>query len=474
MINHLKWLGRSACLSTLLLANPLYANENDDLRQRLNELESIVIDMEAKMGGKAIANSFSSDNFDIGGYYHGVAREFDTDGGTAAGFARNLLYLRIEADVSEKWSVSFGNLFGQVDGETPEYADIGAALQTDTDGDKIPDYLDETGAGSASYNEQLNRTPGQVKNLSTFSLNIPVDINVQYKQSDALKITFGRQRMPIGQFSLYPMSWRHVEIPRYMLPNALGVTNLFNPFIQGVSARGQFFPGDGAHILKYSAFAADTTVMSGGLEGVNNNEQSGFRVGYAKPDQSFSAGFNYIKGKREDRIIDGGNRFEVSGLDLSLNIKGFRLLTEYYKSDEGKGPQPNRTGYFVEPSYLVMPKLELVARHDVMDSPIYQISNQAYDAALAAAITATNTATGGALPASQVRSLALSGIAAAGFTEATVNAPGNLGKVVENTVGINYKPVENIRLRLLHGKRTYEDLGDYEVKITSLSATASF
>jgi|GEM_PF-4937761 len=475
MINHLKWLGGSACLSTLLLANPLYANENDDLRQRLNELESIVIDMEAKMGGKAIANSFSSDNFDIGGYYHGVGREFDTEAGTTAGFARNLLYLRIEADVSEKWAVSFGNLFGEVDGETPEFADIGAALQTDSDGNLAPDYFDQIGStSSTSYNAQLKKGSATVGDLTTYSLNIPVDINVQYKHNDAARVTFGRQRMPVGQFSLYPMSWRHVEIPRYMLPNNLGVTNIFNPFIQGISVSGQFFPGDGAHILKYSAFAADSTVISGNLDGVNNNDQSGLRVGYAKPDQSFSAGLNYIKGKREDRTIDGGNRFDATGIDLALNIAGFRLLTEYYTTDEGSGPQPDKTGYLIEPSYLLTSKLELTARHDVMDAPVYQISNPVYAAGLAKAVSDINIATGGALPAETVATMAVGGLAAAGMTEATVNAPGNLGKTVENTIGFNYKPVDNIRLRLLFGKRTYEDLDDYEVKITSFSATASF
>lgn len=479
MTNHIRWLGSFAALSACLLPQSLLANETEELRQRLEELESIVIDMESKMGGNAIANSFSSINMDFGGYYHGVAREFDTDAGEAAGFARNLLYLRIEADVSEKWSVSFGNLFGQVDGETPEHANIGGALSTDTDGDKIPDYLDTyntaTPAASnnftglvadqaASFNlNPLKQTAGSVDNLSTFSLNIPVDINVQYKHNDALKFTFGRQRMPVGQFSLYPMSWRHVEIPRYML-NTNGVTHIFNPFIQGLSVSGQFFPGDGAHILKYSAFSADTTVMSGGLEGVNNNEQSGFRVGYAKPDQSFSAGLNYIQGKREDRTLYGGNRFKALGADVFVNIAGFRFLAEYYDSDEGDGPEPDRKGYIVEPSYLITPQVELIARHDVMDAPIYQLSNQSVTAA-AAGLAAS--------PLFPDVATALAALDAAGIPS-TVNSPSNLGKMVENSIGVNYKPVENVRLRLLFSKRTYEDLNDYEVKITSLSATASF
>jgi hypothetical protein len=463
MINQLKWLGGSACLSTLLLAQPLYANENDELRQRLNELESIVIDMEAKMGGKAVANSFSSENFDIGGYYHGVAREFDTDGGSAAGFARNLMYLRIEADVSEKWAVSFGNLFGQVDLEQPELASL-ASLTTDTDGDQIPDYFDNYNADtssligvsasqSPSYNQLFNTANGSVKNLETFSLNVPVDINVKYQHNDALKFTFGRQRIPLGQFSLYPMSWRHTEIPRYML-GTNGVSNLFNPFIQGISLSGQFFPNDGEHILNYSAFAADTTISGGGLRGVNNNEQAGFRLGYARPDQSFSFGLNAIQGKREDFTLYGGNRFTALGFDALINMGGFRLLAEYYDSDEGNANIPDKTGFSLRPSYLITPKIELIAIHDVMDAPIYQIENVGVSPLVA-----------NGLPEAVLSQFGIS---------STVNAPSHLGKLVENVVGINYKPVDNIRLRLTHSLRTYEDFNDYEVKITSFSATASF
>jgi hypothetical protein len=483
MINHLKWLGRSACLSTLLLANPLYANENDDLRQRLNELESIVIDMEAKMGGKAIANSFSSDNFDIGGYYHGVGREFDTDAGTAAGFTRNLLYLRIEADVSEKWSVSFGNLFGQVDLEQPELTD----LTVDTDADGIPNYLDNfdvdlTGvitnvvvAAAGGTPSNLGVTPNQETNydsllrtqvtkLETFSLNFPVDVNVQYQHNDSLKATFGRQRAPIGYTSLYPMSWRGVELPRYMLGNN-GVTNIFNPFVQGLAVTGQFFPSEGEHILNYKVFTGDTTASGPALKGDVTNEQSSARIGYARPDQSFSVGLNYIKGKREDRVFYGGNRFEATGIDIFAHIGSFKVVTEYYDSDEGDGAQPDRKGYTFQPTFSLTPQVEFVAIHDVVDAPLYQVANPAVTG-LAQQFAAANPAFANAAAAQAV--LTASGISA------TVSAPSNLGKIVENTVGFNYKPVENVRLRLLHSIRTYEDLGDYEVKITSLSATASF
>ena len=347
MTNHIRWLGSFAALSACLLPQSLLANETEELRQRLEELESIVIDMESKMGGNAIANSFDSINLDFGGYFHGVARQFDTDNGDAAGFARNLLYLRVEADLSDRWSVSFGNLFGQVDLEQPELAD----LEVNSDTDAIPNFLDNYNVSLATTPPTTSADPNatnngfnsllkpQVKDLDTFSLNFPVDVNIQYKHNDAMKFTFGRQRAPVGYFTLYPMSWRSVELPRYML-STNGVNNLFNPFVQGLAVGGQFYPANGEHILSYSVFTGDTTATGSALRGTNNNEQSSIRLGYARPDQSFSIGINYIEGKREDRTFYGGNRFGAAGIDIAANVGPVRVVAEYYDSDEGNGPEP--------------------------------------------------------------------------------------------------------------------------------------
>lgn len=437
-------------------AKPSPTSELEELRQRIDDLEELLIDMESRRDGAATANSFDAISLNIGGYYHGVAREFDTDNGDVSAFTRNILYLRIEADLSEHWNLSFGNMFGQIDIEQPELTALDAG------------YLDASAAitpatmrssSQNNFNQILNQN--RITTLESYNLNFPLDVNLKYQHNDALRLVLGRQRAPVGYTSFHPTTWRNNEMPRYML-STNGVSHIFKPFVQGVTVEGFFYPGDGEHIIAYHAFAGDTLTVDSDFSSTVNDDQSSFRLSYTKPNQSFSVGLNYIHGKRENRNFYGGNRFAAAGLDLYINHGPWRWHSEYYGSQEKNSP--DRRGYFIQPSLALGERVELAVSHDVMDAPIYTLANPAYTSIVDA--TQQQLSNAGQSPAAIAATIST--------IPRNINAPSNAGKSIENTISLNYTPIETIRLRLQYSKRVYRDLGNYTVGIAAFSATASF
>jgi len=459
-------------LSSLGLVSSLYvtpalaeSDEITELKDRLNELESLVLDLEDKTGGGAVVNAFDAINLDIGGYYHGSAFQADftnqagDDGGNIQGFTRNLLYLRMEADINENWSLSFGNLFGQVHNEQPELADLGV----DSNFDTIPDFLDNFNfTPPASFtadptNTQFNQLlANELDSAYTiFGLNFPVDINISYKHSDSFNVTIGRQRAPIGYHSqqIYPMAWRLAELPRFLLGHN-GVTAIFTPFIQGVALEGKFFPNDGDFIVSYSAFHSDINSAADLTNGFLTNEQFGGRISFGLADQSLDIGLNYVGGQREtpggDSAFYGGNRYDAVGLDVYINNQFLEFVGEFYESNEAADVNG---AYSLQPSFHVNSWLDIYVAREFVDAPLYQTTNPAI---------------------ASFRALGLGPVIDASGVSETVFAPSHLGEVTENTIGVYIKAAEDVRLRAGYTLRRYHDLGDAEVEMPFISATAGF
>lgn len=421
------------CMLTALgFTQNILAEESDELRKRVDELEALVIGLEEKIGDNRPVQPMDARELHIGGYYYGIVNALDTDAGDANGLSRNLVYLRLDAGLSEKWHFSLGHTIGQAHNHKPELA---APSLVDADFDGTPDHFD---TDSPFYNRQFVQP---FDNIPTADLNFSVEAHLSYEHNDALKLTVGRQRAPIGRFSreLYPMSWRQAELPQFMT-DSNGVSNIFNPFIQGLSLSGKTYPQEGAHILSYSLFFADHSTMLTVPFNLVENEQYGARLAYTTPNQSLDIGLNLIKGKRENRFYYGNNRYQGVGLDL-LSITGpLQLTLEYYRTDEGDANDalgealgiklPHRTAYLIEPSWKLNSWLDIFWRYDYFDAPQYRINNAV--------------------------------------------APRNLGEVREHTFGLFFTPHSKVRLRVGQSRRQYRNLGNYEVDILYASASASF
>ncbi len=350
--------------------------------QRLDDLESQVLDIDDRVGSRAVAHAFDAASIDLGGFLHNTFTHVDANGGHATGFNRTIFELLLKADLGDNWSAFFAQAFLRQSAE-------GFSV---VNGDLSPNFNSFPAAGVGTD------TPIAWAN---------------YKHNDELNIRIGRYLTPAGIINIehFPALLLDTEQPQFLRP--FGGSTIFPNFLTGVNAHGQKFFGDNK--LKYDAYTGN---FSGNAEGLVN----GARLAYTVGDLGLTVGGNIQAGERE---VAGTNPdYQVYGFDLLVDKGKLLWKNEIFWSDEAS-TLGNRWAFYSQPAWRINDKWTAFYRYDFLDN-------------------------------------------------------GSTGDVVENVVGLTFKPTRNVHLRGIVRHKEFDAgsvaglLDNEDAQIYQLSATFNF
>ena len=293
----------------------------DDVNARLDDLEEVVIDVEDRVGSRAVVNAFDAERLDIGGFLLSTLTHVDGEDGSATSFNRQVWELLISANLSKDFSVFVAQAFTRE--ASPSFSD--------PEGRRNPDFNLGTGAP----------TPIAWAN---------------YRVSDAFNVRLGRWVSPHGIINVehFPAILLDTEQPQFLRPFS-GQT-IFPNFQTGAQIHGQKYAGFGGRgKFDYNFYV--------GVFGGNQDEFNyGGRIGYTFGDTGLSLGVNGAIGNRAEDI---DSQYRLFGLDLLYDKGPILWKTEYFKTDEDLGR--GRTAFYTQPAWRVNDKLTAFYRYDFLD-----------------------------------------------------------------------------------------------------------
>ncbi len=257
-----------------------------------------------------------------------------------------------------------------------------------------------------------------------------------YMHSDHLNIQIGRYVTPFGIINIehFPAILLDTEQPQFLRP--FSGDTIFPNFLTGAQAHGKFFLKD--DIIQYNLY---TGIFTG-----STPEQfySGARVGYALGSFGTTVGINLGMGKRSLRptapdatTVSNNATFYMYGVDLLIDKGPILWKNELFFTDEDKGAGGNRVGFYTQPAYRVTDQWIVFYRYDFLNDGKLQV------------------------------------VPAGGGPR--LHTPGHS---TEHALGLNYRPVPNVRLRATATWKEFSSgrLGapNADAQIFQLSGTLSF
>ncbi len=296
-----------------------------DVEERIEELETIVTEIDQRVGSRAVVSAFDADSFDIGGFFDGTVPAAFGGGSQDSAFNRQTFEILAKAQLSKDWDIFVAQAFIRQSPLT---------------------YTEHGGRHEPSFGN--NNSP-----VSTDT----VIARAQYSHSDELNIQFGRFITPAGIINIehFPAILLDPEQPQFLRPFS-GQT-IFANFTNGIHFHGSTFTGPrGKNILSYN-------VWGGGFAGNSNAFSFGGRLAYALKDTGVTIGVNTMSGDRLRGVAN--DRFYVGGADILFDKGRWIWKSEIFYSVEGGGD--DRFAFYSQPGFRVLPNLIGFYRFDYLD-----------------------------------------------------------------------------------------------------------
>jgi len=299
----------------------LVQSRMDEVDERLDDIEGVVVDVEDRIGSRAVANVFDAERLDIGGFLLNTLTHVDGEGGSATSFNRQVFELLIKGQLSDDFSVFVAQAFTRE--ASPTFGD--------PEGRRDPDFNLGTGAP----------TPIAWAN---------------YRMSDAFNIRVGKWVAPHGIINIehFPAILLDTEQPQFLRP--FGGQTIFANFQTGVQIHGRKFMGkDGASALNYAFYV-------GNFGGNQDNFNVGGRVGYTFDDSGITFGLNGAFGRRSEI---GDSEYKLFGADLLYDKGPILWKTEFFATDEDLGD--DRLAFYSQPAWRINEQWTAFYRYDLLD-----------------------------------------------------------------------------------------------------------
>lgn len=300
---------------------------DDETNERLDVLEDTLLDVEEKIGSRAVVNAFDAVKVDIGGFFHSAYTYIDGEDGSATSFNRQNFELLISAELNEQWSAFFAGGF-------------------------LREADDPFTTGSVTEPAFNSRN----KN--------PLIIGwVNFSQSDAFNVRMGRFITPHGIINIehFPATLLDPEQPQFLRP--FSGDTIFPNFSTGIQIHGSTYL-NGDHKLQSSVYYSN---FSGNPE----DDQFGGMVEY-ELTKDLTIGLNYSHGKRISN-----DSYDMVGLHAMYDYGDFVLKTELYSTDEDTELTDDRVAGYVEPSWKLSPEWILFYRYDYLDNGVQETTENA-------------------------------------------------------------------------------------------------
>lgn len=307
---------------------------SDRITARLDELEDVVLNLDDRVGSRAVVHAFDAMQLDIGGF---ITQSFVAafgGGESTASFAQTQFELLLKAQVNEDWEVFLAQ---------------GFLREADLD---VSDPDDPRFEPSA--------------------LRIPQIIAwTNYRLSDQFEVQAGRFITPHGIINIehFPPVLLDINQPQFLRPFS-GAT-IFPNFLIGAQIHGKFNLGPNENsLLQYNVYAGSFSANS-------SDFILGGRLGLRLGDSGFTFGGNYSHGQRRAGTPGVGN-FSLVGnnsvVSNSYNTVGADLLYDkgrilwkneiFYSYEDG---QDNRLAFYTQPAYRINGKWLAFYRYDYLD-----------------------------------------------------------------------------------------------------------
>ncbi len=292
------------------------------LEQRMDEMESYIIELEEKVGERTLASSFDSIGFDIGGFLHTAYTHIDTDSGSQGSFNRNNFELLVSAQLNDSWSAFIASGFLR-ESDDPLVGDVLKNIQRPVFNNK-------------------NKTPSIIAYAN-------------YQHNDTLNVRIGRQLTPHGIVNIehFPASLLDTEQPQFLRP--FNGNTLFPNFFTGINLHGKGF---------YTNSAPFYSLYLGNYNDLPNSTIGGARLGLGLFDQSLEVALNFHSGDRTSLK----DRYNMAGIDVKLDYKSWLIKSEYYTTSE-QASILDREAFYIQPALRFNEHWVGFFRYDTLDNP---------------------------------------------------------------------------------------------------------
>ncbi|WP_262695970.1 OprO/OprP family phosphate-selective porin [Kordiimonas aquimaris] len=292
-----------------------------EVTERLDEIEGVVVDVEDRIGSRAVANVFDAERLDIGGFLLSTLTHVNGEDGSTTSFNRQVFELLINGKLSDDFTFFVAQAF------TREASPI----FTDPAGRRSPDF--NLGTGSPTPIAWAN-----------------------YRLNDAFNVRVGKWVAPHGIINIehFPAILLDTEQPQFLRP--FGGQTIFANFQTGVQVHGrQFLGASGENELNYAFYV-------GNFGGNQDNFNVGGRVGYTFGQSGVTVGLNGAFGRRAEV---GDSEYRLFGADLLYDKGPILWKTEFFKTDEDLGE--DRLAFYSQPAWRINDKWTAFYRYDYLD-----------------------------------------------------------------------------------------------------------
>lgn len=287
---------------------------------RLADVEEIALDVDERVGSRALVRAFDAESFDLGGFFHTAATLVDGRDNTEVAVNRMTFELLARARINDDWSLFAAQAF--IRESDLNFADPTNRLD--------PNFRVET------------RTPLVIATAT-------------WKPNNAFELDLGRFLTPHGIVNIehFPATLLDPEQPQFLRP--FGAQTIFANFMNGAKVGGKVFnPGGLAGEFGYTAYVGSF---------VNNSDSFNYggRVHYKFGDSGLTGGLNAGGGRREGEDSD----YVLFGADLLYDKGPILWKNEVYITDEDVGD--DRLAFYSQPAWRIDDRWTAFYRFDFLD-----------------------------------------------------------------------------------------------------------
>jgi len=183
---------------------------------------------------------------------------------------------------------------------------------------------------------------------------------VNYQYNDLIGVRIGRMITPHGVINIqhFPAILLETEQPMFLRP--FSGSTIFPNFTTGIQLHGVFDISRKLGGIKYAGYV--TNINGAATSLINEKHISGVRVAWNTMSNALEFGLNYSHGARDTVNLD---HYSMRGVDLMFQKYNITLKAELFETTETDSV--NRKGYYIQPAYKINPKWYVFYRYDYLD-----------------------------------------------------------------------------------------------------------
>lgn len=314
-------VGGITCISTAQEPNESTGQDatQDEMNDRIDELENQVMELEERVGDRAVVHAFDAIKLDLGGYLTQTFTTVWSEDTTRSSFDSAHFQFFIKAEISDRWST---------------FTLLEFAREAEMEGVEFG----ETSNSDIRFHEFENEVKLEL-------------YEIRYSHSDALNIKVGQFVTQHGITNIQHFDPLLLHVQRPMMIRH-GFETFFQEATIGGQVDGQFNMGEGDEsVLSYVAYL-------GSNDEDGNNFTWGGRAAYAFGDSGITVGANYGGLESDIRFV---------GADLLIESGKLQWKSEVFTTVDKPSGTDDRTGFYTQPAWNFTDKLIGFYRYDYLD-----------------------------------------------------------------------------------------------------------